>query len=422
MSKKERKTWDVVVIGAGASGMMAAITAARRNLSVLVIEHMKKAGKKLLATGNGKCNFTNAAMDERFYYGNRKLVSCVLSRFSVHETLEFFHETGIYPKEKNGYYYPNSMQAASVVDALFAEMKKHGVNLITEAGLQSLTPQNGRFLVKTTAGTFEGTDVIVATGLCAAPKLGSDGSAVSILKKAGHHFKPVLPVLCGFYARGLDFKEISGVRSEAQLSLVVEQKILLKERGELQLTEYGISGIPVFQVSSPAVRALHAGKEVTVLIDFMPGLTRKELADELFWQFNRNKNTAFLLLQGLLNQKLIPEIAKKAGTDMKHMIKEPQIHKLAAAVKQCAVSLVKVRDFTFAQACTGGICTSEIYMDTLESRLFPGLYFAGEILDADGICGGYNLQWAWASGYVAGSAVGKRKNDKDQSGEASCRT
>lgn len=409
MSKKEMKIWDVVIIGAGASGMMAAITAARRNLSVLVIEHMQKAGKKLLATGNGRCNFTNAVMNPDCFYGNRKLVRAVLSRFSVQDTLSFFHEIGIYPKEKNGYYYPNSMQAASVVDALTAEMKRWNVNLLLDTGLLSITPEGKQFLVKTTGGTFAGENVILATGLFAAPKLGSDGSAINAIKDMGHHFLSILPVLCGFPARGLDFKQVSGVRCEAGLKLFTDGKQIAAERGELQLADYGISGIPVFQISSPAVRALHAKKEVMVQIDFLPDLTHEELTDELLWRLEQNKNTVSSMVLGLLNQKLIFPIAKIAKIDRECVLNETQVHKLVLILKECPVTLTGNRDFSFAQACTGGVCTDEIHTDTLESALFPGLYFAGELLDVDGICGGYNLQWAWASGYVAGSAV--RKHD-----------
>lgn len=387
--------------------MMAAITAARRNLSVLVIEHMDKPGKKLLATGNGRCNFTNAVMNGDCFYGNRKLLDTVLGQFSNQDTLSFFHEIGIFPKEKNGYYYPNSMQAVSVVEAFTAEMEKCKVNLILKTGLQSITPEENRFFIKTTGGSFMGKNVILATGLLAAPKLGSDGSAIPVIKKSGHRFLPVLPVLCGFSAHGLDFKKVSGVRCEANLTLSVDGKRIVSERGELQLTDYGISGIPVFQISSPAVRALHAKKEVTVIIDFLPDFTSEEITDELLWRLKQNKNTISSMLLGLLNQKLIYVIAKKAGIDQKQSLDEKSIHKLVSVVHACPVTLTQMRDFSCAQACTGGIRTDEIHTDTLESRLIPGLYFSGELLDVDGICGGYNLQWAWASGYVAGSAVQK---------------
>lgn len=407
--KEENKIWDVIVVGAGASGMMAAITAARRNLSVLVIEHMQKAGKKLLATGNGRCNFTNAVMEGDCFYGNRTLVQTVLSRFSVSETLDFFHEIGIYPKEKNGCYYPNSMQAASVVEAFTAEMEKCNVNQRYDTGLRSITQKDGQFLVNTTGGSFPGTNVILATGLLASPKLGSDGSAMPVIREMGHHFLPVLPVLCAFAASGLDFKGVSGVRCEAALSLFADKKLLAWERGELQLADYGISGIPVFQVSSPAVRALHDRQEVEVVIDFLPDLTYQEITEELLFRLKRGENTVFQMLNGLLNLKLINAIAKKAKMDVRNVVNETQVNKLAVLLKECQVTLKEARDFSFAQACTGGIRTEEIHMDTLESMLHSGLYFAGELLDVDGICGGYNLQWAWASGYVAGSAV--RKHD-----------
>lgn len=408
MRKKETKIFDVIIIGAGASGMMAAVTAARRGLSVLLVEHMDKAGKKLYATGNGRCNFTNAVMDFGCYYGDEKLLQVVLPEFTNEDTLAFFHEIGIYPKELNGYYYPNSMQAASVVEAFVAELEKCDVTLMLNCSLQSLECDNNEFLVKTNLSLFRGKNVIFATGLCAAPKLGSDGFALQILKEMGHHFTPVLPVLCGFYAKGLDFNKTAGVRCAVKLTLSSDGTAITSEHGELQMTDYGISGIPVFQISSPAVRSLHEKKKTVVTIDFLPDLSLQEVKDELLFRFHRNPalQTVPELLVGLLNSKLAAPLAKRAEI-VQQKLNELSIHKLASVIHECPVTLTKIRDFSFAQACTGGICTDEIHTDTLESRLVPHLYFAGEILDVDGICGGYNLQWAWASGYVAGNAVGK---------------
>lgn len=411
MSKKKTKIQDVIIIGAGASGMMAAITAARRGQSVLLLEHMDKLGKKLLATGNGKCNFTNQKMSLDCYYGDMTLAKTVLSQFTVAQTLSFFREIGIWPKEKNGYYYPNSGQAASVTEALLAELKRCGVTLYTSCHISEITETKYGFEVESSLGTFTGRKLLYATGLRAAPKLGSDGSAFSILKDFGHRFTPILPALCGFEASGFSFRKVSGVRTDATLTLYIDGKPEKTERGELQLTDYGISGIPVFQLSSPAVRALYKKKTVQMQIDFLPDFTQTDVLEELKRRFLRDTGCRCIqdALCGLLNNKLINALLHTAqidGTKDCGTLSKKEEVSLCSAMKECLVTLQKVRDFSFAQVCTGGIRTEDIHMQTLESRIVPGLYFAGELLDVDGICGGYNLQWAWASGYVAGRAVG----------------
>lgn len=410
MSKKNTKLLDVIVIGAGASGMMAAITAARRGKSVAILERMNKPGKKILATGNGKCNFTNNNMDASCFHGNIQLIQSVLSRFSKEEALSFFHEIGIWPKEKNGYYYPNSGQAASVAEALKHELDRLQVPVYLEQEVLDLFPDKYGFWIKTVQTSYTCRNVIIASGLLAAPKLGSDGSMFSLIKELGHRFVPVLPALCGFYAKGMQFSKVAGVRCDANLTLKIDGNTAATEQGELQLADYGISGIPVFQISSPAVRALYEKKSVTVVIDFLPDISLETLNTEFAMRIGKceTDENADWLLRGLLNQKLIPVLLKYAGIRSDEPLKNISLEKLerlSAGIHDYPVTLEKVRNFEFAQVCTGGIRTEEINEKTLESRLLSGLYFAGEILDVDGICGGYNLQWAWSSGYVAGCSV-----------------
>jgi hypothetical protein len=411
---------DIIIVGAGASGMMAAITAAGAGRRVLLLEHMDKPGKKIYATGNGRCNFTNEYMSPDCYYGDKKLLSAVSDKFDKDDTLRFFREIGIFPKEKNGYYYPNSMQAASVAEALSAEMDRLGVQLITGAKVEKIIPKKDKILVKTSEHEYSGRRVIIAAGLKAAPKLGSDGSILPVLKECGHSFRPVLPALIGFTAQGMEFKKVSGVRCEAELSLMIEDKCVKRETGELQLADYGISGIPVFQISSPAARALYEKKQVNVHINFLPFLSKDDVLKELGRRFSRDlkneKKGAADCLRGLLHSKLIPILLRQANIkiNMKPdaVNNVASIKKLTEAICDYPVNLVSVRDFENAQVCSGGIRSEEIDTDTLESKLVPGMYFAGEILDVDGICGGYNLQWAWSSGYVAGKAAADSLNIK----------
>lgn len=437
MSKKQSQIKDVIVIGAGASGMMAAITAARRGKSVMILEHMDKVGKKILATGNGKCNYTNEYMADECYHGDHILRQDVMTQFGRADAIAFFKEIGIWPKAKNGYYYPNSGQAVSVVEALQMELERLNITIVCGCQVQELSEDYLGFAVSTSTGAYKARKVIVACGLLAVSKLGSDGSMIPLLKELGHRFVPIVPALCGFYASGMDFKKVSGVRCDAELTLEIDinhaktsnadrknaenrkimsdadAKNIQKERGELQLTDYGVSGIPVFQLSSPAAKALKEKKSVAMRIDFLPEIAGGELESELQRRVERAENlheavTLEQLLSGLLNQKLIPVLVKKAGISAHtpaDRIDEKQLQKLVDVIKNYPVTLDKVRDFEFAQVCAGGIRTEEIDTKTLESRLVPGLYFAGEILDVDGICGGYNLQWAWSSGFVAGSQI-----------------
>lgn len=413
--KKTTNIWDVIVIGAGASGMMAAITAAKEEHHVLILEHMDKPGKKLLATGNGRCNYTNEDMDIAYYHGNKDLAASALHYFQNYDTVNFFNEIGIYPKEKNGYYYPFSNQALSVVEALTAELERLSVQLILSCEVTAVRPNAGGFLIHTSTGNYRSRKVIVATGLRASEKLGSDGSMLPVLKELGHRFVPIVPALCGFEAKGMDFKKVAGVRAQARLALSVDGcHDLAGEEGELQLTDYGISGIPVFQISSQASRALYEKKKVAVEIDFMTYCDRDMMKNELVRRFTRDKGNRTLAqsLCGLFNKKLIPEFLKKAGINPNAdagSLDDAGIKRLSALVKCFPVELMKVRDFSTAQVCSGGIRSEEIDIQTLESRLVPGLFFAGEILDVDGICGGYNLQWAWSSGYVAGMLGSPRR-------------
>ena len=457
MSKKQSQIKDIIVIGAGASGMMAAITAARRGKSVMILEHMDKVGKKILATGNGKCNYTNEYMADECYHGDHILCQDVMTQFGRADAIAFFKEIGIWPKAKNGYYYPNSGQAASVVEALQMELERLNITIVCGCQVQELSEDYLGFAVSTSTGVYKARKVIVACGLLAASKLGSDGSMIPLLKELGHRFVPIVPALCGFYASGMDFKKVSGVRCDAELTLDIDtnnakiskddrnnaenilaadnkRDVRMVERGELQLTDYGVSGIPVFQLSSPAAQALKDKKTAGMRIDFLPDISAEDLKWELSRRVERSRSlseqganesrvtntntcdpnntnitqTMEQILCGLLNQKLIPIFIKEAGIVVHTpaaQVNEKQMKKLLCVIKNYKITLDKVRDFEFAQVCAGGIRTEEIDTKTLESKLVPGLYFAGEILDVDGICGGYNLQWAWSSGFVAGTNV-----------------
>ena len=411
MGKNTNKQHDLVVIGAGASGMMAAITAARENKKVCIIEKLDKVGKKILATGNGKCNFTNAYMNESCFHGDTAFIRYVLGEFTVEDCLEFFHSLGIFPKNKNGYYYPNSEQATSVVNAFLYELERKNIKVSYETVVNDIIPEADKVTVFTNKGTFVGKRLIIATGLLAAPKLGSDGSMFEQIKRLGHHFVPVLPALCGFYCKGINFKQVSGVRAQGTVTAYIDDIKCAEDTGEIQFTDYGLSGIPIFQISGYLSKGLYEKKKVSIKMNLLPDFNREMIIEELKYRKNIGNTTPMTaLLNGLVNQKLADMILEKAHLDKTRYadsISEEEIMNVAMTLQEINVKVTNYRDFEFAQVCTGGIPISDINQMTLESAIVPNTYFVGEILDVDGICGGYNLHFAWATGYIAGKGIEK---------------
>lgn len=401
--------YDVIIIGAGASGLMAAAAAASKGARVALLEHKDDIGKKILATGNGRCNFTNTDMSVNKFHGSKALIKNGLSQFNYANTIRFFKELGIPAYDNAGYIYPNSRQAASVVAAFRMELMRLHVDMKTGINITDIKPADDRtgYCIQTDKGSFKSKRLIIACGLTASPKLGSDGSLFRQIEALGHHIQKPLPALCGFSCDGLNFKKITGVRCDATVASVIDGQMTEQNTGELQLADYGISGIPVFQISSLMSRALDKGQKVEVIIDFLPAFSDDELNGyikdrSITTTDNRSLNE---MLNGLLNNKLLLELIHKSGVspDKKgRLLTDDDCKSLTRSIKHTAVSVKKPRGLEFAQVCAGGIYTKEIDVRTLESKIHPGLYFCGELLDVDGICGGYNLQWAWTSGYIAG--------------------
>lgn len=395
------------IIGGGASGLVAAIGAARNGAEVTVIEHMDRVGKKILSTGNGRCNLTNYKMEEDCYRCGRKdFPMQVIRKVNVNETLEFFMELGIVPKDRNGYIYPNSDQAASVLDVLREEIERLKIRILLSCHIEKIEKKNGGFFIHTDQGTVETDALILAAGSKAAPSTGSDGSGYEYARQLGHSIIKPLPALVQLRCQGNMYKQMAGIRTEAEVSLQADGITLAKDKGELQITDYGLSGIPVFQVSRYAARALDEKKKVRVYVDFMPGWDNSE-------SFRLLKKRALLLaykpaaelFTGMLNRKLAQVLLKLAGIDGNiscSSLTGRQLEKICKELKGYEAVVMSVNPFANAQVCCGGVDTNEIDETTMESRLCPGLYMAGEILDVDGICGGYNLQFAWSSGLIAG--------------------
>lgn len=395
----------IAVIGGGAAGMMAAVTAARAGADVTIYEGNDRLGKKILATGNGKCNLGNTVLSADCYHGaDAEWIQACLDRFGTEETMTFFREIGLFVKEKNGYLYPVSEQAASVLDVLRNEVTALGITVKTGCKVTEIKRERG-ICVLWEQGRQNYDSVIIACGSKAAPKSGSDGSGYRLARQIGHRIVPVVPALVQLKCREAYCKAVAGVRAEAQISVCTEERVLAVESGELQLTEYGISGIPVFQLSRTVNYALEGKKKLTVHIDFLPRLTEEELlkaAKERFYKLkNRNLEEFFT---GVLHKKLMMQFLKLSGLKPGGMMGETsfsQIEKVFLLCKDYTLHITGSNSFEQAQICAGGVETKELTAG-MESKKMPGIYFAGEILDVDGRCGGYNLQWAWTSGYLAG--------------------
>lgn len=416
MKKNTNPIFDVVVLGGGAAGLVAAITSARNGAKTALIEHKDRVGKKILSTGNGKCNYTNALQDISCYHGDDPaFVLPVMEQFGFDETIAFFQELGIFPKQRNGYYYPQSEQAASVTDVLRMELSYQNVTCFLECNTSDIIQKHSCFLLHTDNGTITARNLIFATGLLAAPKTGSDGSAIPLIKQFGHKLSDVVPALVALTCSEKCFKQLAGIRTRAFVTLLVDGTAAASDCGEIQLTDYGISGIPVFQVSRFATKALKKNLKPEAVIDFLPDLSEEELFSLLTerFLFNSHGKTAEEAMIGFLNKKLCDALLKESEISLHAKaedLSKRELHRLTYKCKNFHVHITGSKSFEQAQVCAGGVLTKDIDPHTMESRLVPGIYFAGEIADIDGICGGYNLQWAWSSGYVAGLHAAKKGN------------
>lgn len=397
----------IAIIGGGASGMMAAVTAASQGGRVILLEHKERIGKKILSTGNGRCNFTNTHQEPLCYHSENPLFPWgIVSQFDARDAISFFLELGVYSKNRNGYIYPNSDQASSVLDALRMELTRFHVDTRTKVEVREILPGKKGFTLRTDHEDVRADRVILCTGSKAAPATGSDGSGYDLAKRLGHRMIPVLPALVQLRCGEKFFKAIAGVRVNGAVSIWSGGECIARDTGEIQLTDYGISGIPVFQVSRYASQLLYEKKEVIAVLDFMPDFTEEQTEAFLSARAKtRPEKLLEMFLIGLFHKKLSELLIKEAGLPRSRAagdLTAEEIKKLVRLIKNFRLHVTSTNSYEQAQVCRGGIDTAEVDENTLESRFVPGLYFAGEILDVDGMCGGYNLQWAWASGYTAG--------------------
>lgn len=400
----------VIIIGGGASGLMAAITAARNGARVTVLEHQNQIGKKILVTGNGRCNFTNTDQDLSHYHSeNPSNMAVSLKEFTYQDTILFFKDLGILSKDRNGYLYPYSDAASAILEALRMECEHLRVKISCKTDVKSIAKSDGIFKVHTAGWTYEADRLILAAGSKAAPVTGSDGSGYTLAKSFGHTIIEPYPALVQLLSKEKCLNALAGLRADAKAALYADGQPVISNRGEVQLNANNISGIPVFQISGEAAKLIAAGGQCHVSLDYLPDFTEKSLIDYIRQRIGTcGYKTAVTFLTGLFARKLSEVICERSKLPKNLTAKDftkDDIIKLCKQIKNFELKINGTNGFEHAQCCGGGVSLDEIDPLTMESLLVPGLYFCGELLDVYGDCGGYNLQWAWTSGYLAGKSV-----------------
>ena len=402
---------EIAVIGGGASGMIVAITARKSGKEVVVLERKDRILKKVLITGNGRCNITNVNANISNYFGkNISSVENILNSFNPQDTMDFFNGLGIICNEENrGKVYPLSGQASSVVDALRFEAERLGVRIETEFYVRKIEKEGFKFKIYSEERKkIEAGRVIIAAGGQSYPELGSNGSGFELAKELGHSVTRLSPSIVQLKTEKHQVKGLQGIKTDVAVTAYGDNKKICTYDGELLFTDYGISGNVVFNISF--VMPLY--KNVEFEIDFMEKFDYNELYEMLK---ERKKMMSHLTMEnyfnGMINKKLGQFLSKVSGIEKLSKpvkdLNDSEIRKLCTVLKKYRIKILDTTGFKNAQVTAGGVSLDEVNSETLESKIVKGLYFSGEVLDVYGECGGFNLQWAWASGYIAGKNAAK---------------
>lgn len=402
----------VAIIGGGAAGLVTAINAAGKDIEVFLFDKNSNFGKKILATGNGHCNYWNEDISlEHYHSSEEEMLKNYFAKLPKDEVVPFFENLGIVAKVKNGYYYPYSNQASSVRSLLVKEASKKGVIFCLDTTVLDIYKEGLKFVVKSKDGLEYFDQVVIATGSKASFKTGSTGDGYLFAERFGHTVETVLPALVQVETSGSYLKKWAGVRTSAIVSLYEDNEFIKSEVGEIQLTDYGVSGICIFNLSHIIAKGLKNKKKEKLEICFLPFLAMK---DEKFlknWLLERERKLDGYLvtefLEGILPYPLILTLLTCAFIPKNQVwgdLLETEKMKLFDMIMHFEVEATGVKDFLQAQVCSGGVKLSEV-SSSLESKKVRGLYFVGEVLDVDGDCGGYNLGFAWMSGILVGKTI-----------------
>jgi len=401
----------MIIIGAGAAGLCAAIVSARAGKSVLLLEQNNKIGKKILVSGNGKCNITNKYIDlNRFHSQNPDFVAEVLEGYDFAVVEKFFTSLGlVLIEDKEGKMFPMSLQASSVVSHLEYEAKKLGVEILCDCAVTDIEKKSNIFTVKTSQGTKTATQLVLASGSPAAPQLGGSNSGYALATKMEHTLIRRHPSLVQLCSEESWVKACAGVKVAGLAKLYANGEYITEKKGDLLFTNYGISGLAILDLSREVSTRLANYDYCELSLDLMPELSKEKLTNILLTRVQKESEKPIALwLEGVINKKLISIILEQSKSRVKieKELNRKEINKLVHAIKNLKLSINDTKGFKGAEVATGGIDTNEINPQTMESKLVPNLFFAGEILDVDGDRGGFNFHWAW----VNGLRVGKYEN------------
>ena len=401
----------IVIVGGGAAGLISSIYAKTSTNKVTILERNSLCGKKLLATGNGKCNYWNEDQKISHYHSNsEKILTSIITEEKQQEALSFFDSLGIVPKIKNGYYYPFSNQATTIKNALEQEVKRKNIDIKYNFLVESIIKENDYFIIKSQNEVIKADKVIIATGSKASPKTGSDGLGYELIKKLGHTVIEPLPALVQLRTTGNYLKKWAGIRTDVKVTLFENNKLIKEEQGEIQLTDYGISGICIFNLSRYVAIGLLKNNIEEVYINFLPFI--KDSKEAYLTRLFNNKKTIKEQLEGILNNKLVSVILDESHINENisfNDLNELEKTSLITNLVNFKVKITATNSYDQAQVCSGGVPLTEINTNTMESKIVKDLYIVGELIDVDGDCGGYNLGFAWMSGITAGK--GCSKND-----------
>lgn len=401
------KIMDIAVIGAGASGMAAAVTALEAGRKVILYEADETAGRKILATGNGRCNFTNELLSEDAYHTDGPLIlRTILQKYTAEDIRSWFEKHGMLSKSRNGYCYPFSDQASTVREILLSAIEQYHGKIICSTPIREIRCQNGLFLIGRGQEQTAFHHCILACGSEAGGFMRIPGlSPYLCASQFGLSCTDRLPALTRCSCHENDFKILSGVRADARLTVSVDGKDLAGDRGEVQFTSQGLSGIVFFQLSGIVSEKISQGYHVQIHVDLCPDFSLLQLSGLLETRLagiaGKSVETFFL---GMWNQKITAALCRRAGLELKKQAADyspAQLKSVLTYAKDCIFTVSQMASMKEAQVCRGGISLSEVNA-SLESLKYPGLFLCGELLNVDGICGGYNLHWAWASGITAG--------------------
>ncbi len=403
----------LIIVGAGAAGLTAGIIAARRGVDVTILDKNEKAGRKILVSGNGRCNIANKKMDiSHFHSSYMESVRKILKGYSVKKVIEFLHSLGIEVEEEDeGKLFPMSRQASSVVSLLLQECKRLRVRVILKCEVTRIEKSENKFIIQSSQGSFQCEELLLSSGSPASPQLGATNKGIEFAKELSHKIISPLPALVALESEALWPKDASGVKIYSHIKLFASGVPICEKYGDILFTDYGVSGLAVLDISREASIRLSEWEPCDLSIDLMPRFSKSELSSMLINRIDIYRNLPInLWLEGFIHRKLIPIVIResKIAIQQESELNKKIINTIVYTIKNIPLPIHRTRDFRYAEVAIGGVDLRDIEPNTMESCKIPNLYFAGEILDVDGDRGGFNFHWAWTTGMRVGNAVGDR--------------